>query len=403
MRNPNGYKLVKTLILSCLTISALSFGDVNKVVLKPSANPALTPMLAPPSPDIDAKGFVLMDADSGRIIAEKNGDLKQPPASLTKLMTLYVISNAIKSGQIDINDKARVSEMAWKTGGSRLFLKVGTSVPITTLIEGIIVASGNDACVTMAQFVAGTEDAFANLMNQSAQSIGMHNSHFTDSTGLPHPDHFSTPHDLAILAQTIINKFPEDYHWYKQKWIKYNGIKQPNRNRLLWRDNSVDGLKTGHTSSAGFCLISSAKRGNMRLISVVMGAPSDAKRASDSQALINWGFRFYETHKLFNANIPVEKLRVWLGKDKFVDLGLSNDLYITIPKSQYANLKAVVETTNKVTAPVIKNQAYGKVNILLNDKVIATKPLIALSDDPKGGIFVRIRDNILKLVSKNNA
>ena len=356
--------------------------------------PNAPPTLIPPAPDIDAKGFVLMDADSGRILAQKDMDTKLEPASLTKLMTLYVASEALVQGQIKLTDTTRVSENAWRRGGSRMFLKLGTEVPVQNLIDGIIVASGNDACVTIAEYIAGNEDSFAHLMNMTAKQLGMKDSHYVDSTGLPKPDHYSTPHDLALLTRALINNFPQYYPWYKQKWLTWNGIRQPNRNRLLWRDPSVDGLKTGHTEDAGFCLISSAKRQNMRLIAVVMGASSDEGRSNDSEALLNWGFRFYDTYLLYKANTPITTQRIWLGGEKQVAFGLTNDLYVTIPVGQYDHLKAKMDIKPTLKAPIKKGESYGDVVVMLNDKSVATAPLLALQDDPKGGLWTRFTDHV---------
>ena len=366
----------------------------------PSAPRVNRPVITPPAPQINAKGYVLMDANTGVIIAQKNMHKRMPPASLTKLMTLYVTSQAIQQGQIGLDNKVHISEKAWRTGGSRMFLKEGSDVSVQNLIHGIIVASGNDACVALSQYVGGNETTFVDMMNQTAQQLGMKNTHYVDSTGLPSPNHYSTPYDMALLTRALIKNFPEDYGWYKQKWITYNGIKQPNRNRLLWRDKSVDGLKTGHTKAAGFCLISSAKRNDMRLISIVMGAPTDAARANDSQALLNWGFRFYESHKLFDANTPLSTPRVWLGKNKTVNLGLANPLYVTIPNGSYAQLKPQLTIDTPLKAPVKQGQSYGVLNINLNGKTVASKPLVALENDPTAGFFSRTWDHIILMFKK---
>ncbi len=359
----------------------------------PRPQPA-APTLVPEAPSIDAKGYILIDANSGKILAAKNIDERMQPASLTKLMSLYIISKALQSGQIHLNDNVTISEKAWKTGGSRMFIKAGDQVTVNDLIQGIIVDSGNDACVAMAEQIAGSEEAFASLMNQQAQKLGMTNSHFVESTGLPNDDHYSTPRDLAILARALIKDFPNDYTWYKQKWFTYNKIKQPNRNRLLWWDTSIDGLKTGHTKDAGYCLIASAKRHGMRLISVVMGTPTDNARAADSQKLLNYGFRFYETHKLYAANTELAAPRIWKGADKHVAMGLAQDLYVTIPAGSYNKLKASVTLQDNLQAPILKGQAYGKVEVNLDDKPYVTLPLVALQDDPKGGIFRRMIDSV---------
>lgn len=358
---------------------------------KPSFQP---PIIIPGPPKLDAKAYVLMDANSGAILAQKNMNTKLPPASLTKLMTLYVVSEALAQGQIKLDDKVRVSKEAWSRGGSRMFLKLHSYVTVHQLIQGIIVASGNDACVSIAQYVGGNEKNFAALMNQAAQQLGMKNTHFVDSTGLPKDEHYTTAYDLAILTRALIQRFPQYYDWYKQKWIKYNKIRQPNRNRLLWRDPSVDGLKTGHTNAAGYCLIASAQRDNMRLISVVMGTPSDAARSDESQALLNWGYRYYHSYKVFNANNPITEARVWLGKNKNIQLGLANDIFVTVPRGEYKSLKAALKVEPKLHAPIKKGEVYGQITINLKGKTVATAPLVALNDDPEGGWFSRLFDHI---------
>jgi D-alanyl-D-alanine carboxypeptidase (penicillin-binding protein 5/6) len=364
------------------------------------------PMITPSSPNINAQGYVLMDANSGKILAEKNPDTRMAPASLTKLMTMYVISNALKNGNIHFDDKVRISEKAWRTGGSRMFVKVNDEVPVRNLLQGIVVASGNDASVAMAEYLAGTEEAFASLMNTQAQLIGMTHSHFVDSNGLPNANHYSTPHDLAVLAQSIIRNFPEDYQLYSEKWFSWNNIRQPNRNRLLWRFQYADGLKTGHTEEAGYCLVGSASKDGTRLISVVMGAPSDSVRTEDSIRLLTYGFRFFETHKLYNGSTPLTEVRVWKGQQKQVALGLAHDFYATMPSGQYKNIKATMDLNPSIKAPVVKGQTLGTLNITLNGQVIASEPLVALADNKKGGLWRSMTDSLNfsfnKLFSRSN-
>jgi serine-type D-Ala-D-Ala carboxypeptidase (penicillin-binding protein 5/6) len=388
------------LIISAFTSVSFASSPLPITTSLQATNPSRPPLIVPGAPRLDAKAYVLMDANSGAIIAEKNMNQKLAPASLTKLMTLYVASQALAQEQIRLDDKVRVSKQAWSRGGSRMFLKEGSYVTIKALIEGIIVASGNDACVATAEYIGGNEKSFAQLMNQAANRIGMKASHFVDSTGLPKPGHFSTAHDLALLARALIQKFPQYYGWYKQKWIKYNGIRQPNRNRLLWRDPSVDGLKTGHTNAAGYCLIASATRQGMRLISVVLGTPSDQARSSESQALINWGYRYYQTYSLFKANTVITNARVWLSQHKNISLGLQQNLYVTIPSGEYKLLKANIQLQPKLRAPIIKGQSYGKIQVTLNGTTIADTNLVALQDDPKGGWISRLIDHI-ELFFKN--
>lgn len=386
---------VKTLnlLLSFLFISLISFLAFANPIIPVSTQPRPS-LTTPPIPTIDAKGYILMDAYSGKVLAEQNADDHMAPASLTKLMTMYIISNAIKNGSIHPNDKVKISTKAWQTGGSKMFIKVNDEVPVSDLLQGIVVASGNDASVAMAEYLAGTEDAFASLMNDQAQALGMKNTHFVDSNGLPNPEHYSSPRDLAILAQAIIKNFPQDYRLYSAKWFTYNGIKQPNRNRLLWRFQFADGLKTGHTDDAGYCLVASALKDGTRLISVVMGAPSDKVRTEESIRLLTYGFRFYETHKLYSANKPVTKARVWKGESKETPVGVKDDFYVTIPFGQFKNVKTEITVADPAKAPVTKGQKMGAVNVVLNNQVLASIPLIALEDDSKGGFFGNMVDSI---------
>ncbi len=356
----------------------------------------------PQPPEINAKAYILMDANTGQVLAEKNMHDRLPPASLTKLMTAYVASAALRQGQIKFEDLVTISEKAWRMGGSRMFIQVGSKVPVKELLDGIIVASGNDASVAMAEHVAGTEDAFVQLMNENAARLGMKNTHYTDSTGMPDANHYTTAYDLANLSRAIINDYPEDYAWYKKKWVMFNNIRQPNRNRLLWRDESVDGIKTGHTEEAGYCLVSSALRNEMRLIAVVLGAPGDNSRTQDSQALLNWGYRFFETHKLFTAQQTIaakNQPRVWFGKNKYAKLGFSKNEYVTIPANQFKQLQANIVINHKLMAPIIKGQQYGVVNVTLAGNPQVAIPVVALEDDLKANIFKRGWDHFLILVT----
>lgn len=358
------------------------------------------PTYTPGAPNIQGTGYILMDATSGKILAEKSSNDRMPPASLTKLMSMYIISGALKSGQIKLTDSVLISTKAWKTEGSRMFVKVGTEVPVKDLLQGIVVASGNDATVAMAEHVAGTEEAFTSMMNQQAKLLGMNNSHFMDSTGLPNPDHYSTAHDLAILTQAYINAFPEDYGYYSEKWFTYNNIKQPNRNRLLWRYQYADGLKTGHTNEAGYCLVGSAKKDGMRLISVVLGEPNDMARTEDSMRLLTYGFRFFETHKLYNANAPVARVRIWQGENTETPLGIKGDMYVTVPAGQYKKVIATLTLNNPLKAPIVKGQTYGTLNVMVNNQVVGSKPLIAMEDNPRGGMIRRATDSVKYNIDK---
>ncbi len=369
--------------------SSLSFAES---ILAPKQVHSPKMLIIPSPPLIRAKAYILIDTYSGKIIAEKHSDKRLPPASLTKMMTLYVASNALKNEQIHLDDKVHISKKAWKMTGSKMFIKEGQNIAISDLLQGIIVDSGNDACVAMAEYLGGSEAKFATLMNQQAQLIGMSHSHFMDSTGLPDKNHFTTAKDLALLGVRLIHDFPQYYHWYGQKWFTFNQIKQPNRNRLLWRDESVDGIKTGHTDEAGFCLVSSAKRHNMRLLAVVMGSPSEAVRAEDSSRLLNYGFRFYETHKLYSANQTITKLPVYYGQSNELASGLLQNAYITIPTGQYNHLTVVTETIDILKAPIRKHQKIGYLVIRLDDQVLDKKPLYALNELAKGGYLSQIKD-----------
>lgn len=403
MRSPLTNIITKTVLFLSFSLVSVSL-LANPIIPIPTQPQPITFM--PGAPNIQGNGFILMDGTSGKILAEKNSNNRMPPASLTKLMSLYIISAAIKTGQIHLDDKVRISTKAWKSEGSRMFIKVGDEVPVKELLQGIIVASGNDATVALAEYVAGTEEAFTAMMNQQAKILGMNNSHFMDSTGLPNKNHYSTAHDLAILTQAYIKNFPEDYSYYAEKWFSYNGIKQPNRNRLLWRFQYADGLKTGHTSEAGFCLVGSAKKDGMRLISVVLGEPSDDARTEDSIRLLTYGFRFFETHKIYNGNTSLIQARVWGGTKANIPLGVTDDFYVTVPTGQYKRLQASSDLNSPLKAPIVKGQAYGTLNVSVNGQVVASKPLIALDDDPQGGFFRRaadaIRYNIHKYFSRTN-
>lgn len=354
---------------------------------------AATPVPRPPS--VGAKGYLVEDFHSGQTIAEKNADQRLEPASITKLMSAYVIFNEIRNGTLALEDKVRISKKAWRTEGSRMFVEVNTQVSVADLIKGIIIQSGNDATVALAEQVAGTEEGFASLMNHYAQKLGMKNSHFVNSTGLPDKDHYTTARDIARVARALIAEFPEYYQWYSQRSFTYNGITQYNRNKLLWRDESVDGLKTGHTDSAGYCLVTSAERNGMRLISVVLGTKSEEARADASQALLNYGFRFFETHKLYDAGSKLASTRVWKGASENVDLGLTDTLYVTVPRGEYKNLDASMQLQEQIIAPVTKGQVLGRVVIRLGDKIIVEKDLTALSDVAEGSFWQRIVDEAL--------
>ncbi len=351
--------------------------------------------LVPAPPKIAASGYLLFDMNSGRVLAESHADDRLEPASLTKIMTAYAVFRELREGNISLDDKVLVSEKAWKMPGSRMFIEVGKQVSVRDLLKGMIIQSGNDASVALAEYVAGDEATFAKLMNQHAQRLGMAHSHFVNSTGLPDPDHYTTPRDIARVTAALIREFPDYYAMYKEKAFTYNGITQNNRNRLLWRDATVDGVKTGHTEAAGYCLVSSAQRDNMRLISVVMGTASDKARARESQTLLNYGFRFFETHKLYSAGQPLTKARVWKGEREQVDLGLAEDLYVTIPRRQYKALKIRSEVKPGLMAPLARGSKAGRLVVTLEGEPVSERPLVALQDDPEGGIWRQLTDSVL--------
>ncbi len=355
------------------------------------------PHVVPSPPPIAAKAYILMDYDSGAILASKNPDKKVEPASLTKMMTAYIVYNELKQGNIHLDDEVTISKKAWQMPGSKMFIEVGKKVKVGDLIKGMDIQSGNDATVALAEHIAGSEETFTELMNRYAKQLGMKNTHFQNATGLPHKGHHATARDLAILAHAIIHDFPEQYKIYATKKFTYNGITQYNRNKLLWQDESVDGLKTGHTNSAGYCLVASAKRGDMRLISVVLGTDSAAKRVRESQKLLNYGFRFFETHKLYSAGQRIVEARVWEGKRDTVGLGLTQDLYVTTPRGQFKLIQKQTDVQPDIKAPVKKGQKLGNLKVTLNEKVIAERPLVALDEVEQGSFFKRLTDQIKQL------
>ncbi len=352
----------------------------------------------PAAPQIAAKSYILVDFDSGIPLAEGNADERLPPASITKLMTSYVLFNELASGNVRLDDEVLISERAWRMVGSRSFIEVNTRVPVEALLRGMIVQSGNDAAVALAEHVAGSEEVFAQVMNQYAQKLGMYNTNYTNATGLPDPDLYTTSRDIATLAVAMIRDFPEYYRWYSEKEYTYNNITQHNRNRLLWRDETVDGLKTGHTEAAGYCLAASAKRGDMRLISVVLGTRSENVRAQETSKLLNYGFRFFESHQLYPAGHVVTQSRVWKGSDKQLEVGVQQALHVLVPRGRYEHLAATVHLTSPIIAPVTAGTALGEVEIRLNNDVIATQTLVAMQDIPTGSMWRRFVDAILMLI-----
>jgi serine-type D-Ala-D-Ala carboxypeptidase (penicillin-binding protein 5/6) len=355
-------------------------------------------IVIPAAPRIGATSFILQDFHSGRILAEKDADKKLPPASLTKIMTVYVVFRELANGHLSLDEKVTVSKKAWQTPGSRMFIEVNKQVSIENLLHGVIIQSGNDASVALAEHVAGDEATFAELMNQHANRLGMTNTHFTNSMGLPSKDHYSTARDLAILTHALIQEFPEYYKWNAIREFTYNNITQHNRNKLLWRDESVDGVKTGYTEAAGYCLVASAVRNDMRLISVVLGSSSANARANENQSLLNYGFRFFETHRLYEGNKVLSEAKVWKGASNKVNLGLLENLYVTIPRKHYDELEAVISVENKIIAPISQGEPFGTVQVTFDGEAIANKNLVALNSVDKGSFFQRLYDEALLLL-----
>lgn len=353
------------------------------------------PKVIPKAPAVAAKSYILMDYGSGRIISMQEADTPVAPASITKVMTAYAVFSELKEGNIKLEDMVTISEKAWRTPGSRMFIKVNSQVSVEDLLQGMIIQSGNDASVALAEFVAGSEETFAALMNQHAKELGMKNTHFMNSTGLPDPQHLTTARDLAILAAALIAKFPQYYHWYSTKEFTYNNITQPNRNKLLWRDKSVDGMKTGHTEDAGYCLLASAKREDMRLVSVVLGTSSENSRAQETQKLLNFGFRFYHSHALYKAGKPLKTVRVYKGEKEQLSVGLAKDMNVIVPRGQYKKLKPSINISALIEAPVTRGQTLGQVEIRIEDKIIAQSPVIALENIDEGSLWQQAIDSAI--------
>ena len=353
----------------------------------------LQPLVAT-APQLPVRAYLLMDADTGHILASKAADHSVEPASLTKLMSLYVISNALHHGLVHLDDPVWVSRHAWQEEGSRMFIRAGEKIPLKTLIQGVIVASGNDATMALAEHIAGSETGFVSLMNQAATQLKLHQTHFTNPTGMPNQKHHSSARDLAYIARQLIQNFPEHYHWYQQKWFRYNKIRQPNRNRLLWLDPSVDGLKTGHTSSAGYCLVASAKREHMRLIAVVLGAESDAARNTAAQQLLNYGFRFFETVPLLDKAQHITTLPVRKGSKTQALIGPSKNVKVTIPRGSKAQIKLEPHHPHTLTAPFQTGHAVGSLWVKLNDTILTKTPLVALSSVSTGSRLHNFLDTL---------
>ncbi|XKH00163.1 D-alanyl-D-alanine carboxypeptidase [Marinobacter nauticus] len=376
------FKMITRILLLALSLTFLA------------AQASAQSVLIPSPPQVAGSSWVLMDPLSDRIIMEQNSDERLPPASLTKMMTAYIVERELDEGRISLSDMVPISVKAWRTGGSRMFVQEGTEVSVEKLLKGVIIQSGNDASVALAEYIAGSEDAFVDIMNQQAQLLGMKNTHFENATGLPAENHYSTAYDLALLAKAIIQDYPENYDLYAEKHFTYNNIRQPNRNTLLWRDESVDGLKTGHTEEAGYCLVASAKRENTRLIATVMGTNSADARAQEVQKMLNYGFRYYQSELLFRAGQELVDTRVWGGEQDQVSVGMAEDVYVTIPRGSRDSLESVVDLDSVIKAPINVGDELGRVSVTLNGETLVDKPALALTEVPEGGLFKRLWDAI---------
>ena len=387
---PTQLNVLKPLFSAIFTIALLSYVGMSHAA---STQPSQAQI--PPPPNLAVKAYVLKDFNSNRLIASYNSSKRVEPASLTKIMTAYLAFKALKNGHLQLDQTLPVSTTAWKVEGSKMFIEPNKPVNVDELLHGLIIQSGNDASITLAEGIASTEPMFADMMNAEAIRLGMKNTHYMNATGLPDVQHYTTAEDLAMLASALIRDFPDQYkRLYSLKEYTYNNIKQPNRNRLLWLDAYVDGMKTGHTESAGYCLISSAKRNNTRHIAVVLGAPSEAARATESQKLLNYGFQFYESHLVYQQGQVVNKLKVWKGIENQLTSTVASDLYVTLPKGEYKNVKAQVSSVQPLIAPIKAGQVIGEVKFSLYGKVIDTRPLVAAKAVPVAGILGRAWDSI---------
>ena len=351
-------------------------------------------IILPKAPDLSAKGYILMDAASGRVLVESNADESLPPASLTKVMTGYVVAAELETGRINLEDEVPISVNAWRTQGSKMFIQEGTTVTLSDLLMGVVVQSGNDASVAIAEFLAGDEQAFADVMNQHAITIGMTSTNFLNSTGLPEAGHFTSARDMAVLTRELIHRFPEHYATYAEREFTFDGIRQPNRNRLLWRDRTVDGVKTGYTLAAGYCLVASAKRDDMRLVSVVMGATSDEVRTRETQKLLQYGFRYFETRGLYSPDEPVIDARVYFGTNDNVPVGVLNPVHVTFPRGHYDDLDVEIDMPKQLEAPLEKGLEVGSLRVLLEDEYLLQTPLVTQRNIDEAGIFDRLFDAV---------
>lgn len=350
----------------------------------------------PAPPQLSATSFLLLDFHSGQILAEKNPDQRIEPASLTKMMTAYVVSTEVERGTVAWDDRVLISEKAQSMEGSRMFIEAGKEVQLWDLLKGLIIQSGNDASVALAEHIAGSEEGFTVLMNQIAADLGMRSTNYMNASGLPHPDHYTTANDLAILSRALISDYPQEYELYAVRQFEFNNIDQPNRNKLLWRDDSVDGIKTGHTEAAGYCLVASAVRDNHRLVSIVLGGKSEKVRADESQRLLNYGFRFFKTTRIFAAGETVKEARIWMGQDELLPLGVEEDWYVTVPRDEADLLQSQIELSQYIKAPARIGQQFGRAVLKSGDRVVGEVPLLSLQKVEEGSIFTRVKHGIMR-------
>ena len=360
------------------------------ILLTPFCLEGLAQSMVPKAPKLNLDSYILLEASTNTVIAEFNSDNQISPASMTKVMSGYVIADQIATGAISLDDKVLISEKAWKTGGSKMFIEAGKRISVRDLLSGIVIQSGNDATVAMAEYVAGSEEGFVDFMNAYAFELGLSNTLFQNAVGWTDPNHFSSAKDLAHLTKALINNFPKHYITYKEKEFTFSGIRQLNRNKLLWRDDTVDGVKTGHTESAGYCLISSAKRNDMRLIAVVAGSPSENERLASSQRLLEYGFRFFATQKLIAKDSEITVAKVWGGKRNTVALGTNEDILLTLPRADFKNIKANYQFKNNIQAPISVGDVIGDIEFISNERVVLSAPLIAIESVEAKGFFGRI-------------
>jgi len=399
----------RLLTVTALSFSLAAFADSSLAAPSPTAAPNPAPSIPvpapmaqplPSAPTLAAKSYVLMDFNSGQFLVEQNPDIRVEPASITKLMTAYIIYAAMQRGDLKPDTMVNISEKAWRMQGSKMFVRVGTQVSVDDLLKGMIIQSGNDATIALAEHIAGSEEAFAAMMNHEAQRLGLTGTHFTNSTGWPDANHYSTARDVAHLLAAVIRDFPEGYKRESEKEFMWNNIKQINRNRLLWRDPTVDGGKTGHTESADFCLAASAQREGMRLISVVLGAGSDAARAEQTAVLLNYGFRFFETRLVRKAGDVLDQPRIWKGAEKTAKLGVNRDFYVTTQRGKFDQLNLVLDVTPNLTAPLAQDQVVGALRAKLGDKQESEAPVVALAAVPEGGFIRRMTDSVILMFKK---